>query len=142
MTNNNNLVENLVEVTLPSEENFLKVMETLTRIGIANSNNELFQSCHILQKMGKYYIVHFKELFILDGKNADFSDEDKSRRNTIANLLDDWKLVSVKDKNKTKEPVAPMSKIKVIPYKDKNSWILKQKYTIGNKRKKNDEVAV
>ena len=129
-----NLIDTMVEVLLTDKEDFLKVKETLTRIGVASrKDNTLFQSCHILHKQGKYYITHFKELFSLDGKDTDFSDNDIRRRNTIANLLAEWDLVKLVDPNKTKEPQAPISQIKVIPFKDKDSWNLESKYNIGRK---------
>lgn len=130
------IIETMVEVTLPSEENFLKVKETLTRIGVANKNNELFQSCHILQKRGKLYIVHFKELFALDSKPSTISEEDLGRRNTIANLLAEWELVTLVDPKKSEEPTVLLSKIKIIPFKEKSLWTLVPKYTIGGNKKK------
>lgn len=124
----------LVEVTLKNPEDFLKVKETLSRIGLASKKeNTLYQSCHILHKQGKYYIVHFKELFLLDGKNADLSDGDLARRNRIINLLDEWELVEQVDLNKTETPEAPLNQIKIIPFKDKSNWNLVTKYTIGNR---------
>jgi|TARA_R110000796_G_scaffold52495_3_gene123681 hypothetical protein len=130
-----NLIEELVEVTLPSEESFLKVKETLTRIGIASKKEQkLFQSCHILHKQGKYYIVHFKELFKLDGKINDFSEEDKGRRNTIVTLLAEWELIKPLNLEQIKEPVAPLSQIKILPHKEKGEWELVAKYSIGKKR--------
>ena len=130
-------LDNLVEVTIAEDEDFLKIKETLTRIGIASrKENKLYQSCHILHKQGKYYIVHFKELFALDGKPTDFSDEDKGRRNTIVNLLKEWDLVSVVNIEKIESPRAPMGQIKIIPHKEKSEWILEAKYNIGRKRNK------
>ena len=130
-----NAVSNMVEVLLEKEDDFLKVRETLTRIGVASrKTNTLFQSCHILHKQGKYYIVHFKELFALDGKPFTFSEEDKGRRNAIANLLDEWGLVKLIDKNKSSEPIVPITKIKIIPFKEKNDWELIAKYNIGKKK--------
>lgn len=124
----------LVEVRLRSPEDFLKVKETLSRIGLASKkDNTLYQSCHILHKQGKYYIVHFKELFLLDGKQADFSEQDVARRNRIAALLDEWELVDLVDPAKTESPVAPINQIKIIPFKEKNNWNLVTKYTIGNR---------
>tara|TARA_Y100000296_G_scaffold73509_1_gene91066 strand:+ start:129 stop:506 length:378 start_codon:yes stop_codon:yes gene_type:complete len=124
----------MVEVGLKSDDDFLKVRETLTRIGVASRKDRtIYQSCHILHKQGRYYIVHFKELFALDGKQTNFSDNDKARRNTIANLLAEWGLVSLKDTN-SQEPVAPLSQIKVLPYKEKDEWTLTAKYNIGKKR--------
>lgn len=129
-------IRELVEVTLPDPDSFLKVRETLSRIGVASKKEKvLYQSCHILHKQGRYYIVHFKQLFLLDGKSSDFSDEDRGRLNTIANLLDEWELVSLVDVDKSKEPVAPLSLIKIIPYKEKSEWNLVTKYNIGKKRK-------
>ena len=126
--------ESMLEVSLPEPDNFLKVRETLTRIGIASrKENKLYQSCHILHKQGKYYIVHFKELFGLDGKPSNFSEDDIARRNTIANLMAEWGLVDLVEPAKSKEPVAGMSQIKIIPYKEKNDWELVTKYTIGRK---------
>jgi len=131
---NSGLIDSLVEVELPNEESFLKVKETLTRIGIASKKEKkLFQSCHILHKQGKYYIVHFKELFMLDGKINNFDDEDKGRRNTIIGLLQQWDLIKVLTPSKIEEPVAPLSQIKILPYKDKNEWELAAKYRIGRK---------
>lgn len=130
-----NLVDDLVEVELPSDEGFLKVKETLTRIGIASKKDKkIFQSCHILHKQGKYYIVHFKELFMLDGKINSFSDEDKARRNTIVNLLEEWELISVVKPAMVEDPIAPLSQIKILPYKEKDQWELVAKYSIGKKR--------
>jgi len=129
-------VSDLVEVVLPEPDNFLKVKETLTRIGVASKKEKtIYQSCHILHKQNKYYIVHFKELFLLDGKPSDFTENDKARRNTIANLLHEWELVDLVDASKTAEPVAPLNQIKIIPYKEKNDWHLLAKYTIGNKKR-------
>jgi hypothetical protein len=130
-----NLIDELVEVTLPSEESFLKIKETLTRIGIASKKDQkLFQSCHILHKQGKYYIVHFKELFKLDGKTNDFSEEDKGRRNTIVALLTEWGLITPLNAEQIVEPTAPLSQIKILPHKEKSDWELVAKYSIGKKR--------
>tara|TARA_B100000424_G_scaffold22580_1_gene16096 strand:- start:2811 stop:3206 length:396 start_codon:yes stop_codon:yes gene_type:complete len=130
-----NQVENLVEIELPNEESFLKIKETLTRIGIASKKDQkLYQSCHILHKQGKYYIVHFKELFMLDGKQTNFDVEDQGRRNTIVNLLQQWELIKVVDKAKIESPSAPLSQIKILPYKDKDAWELVAKYSIGRKK--------
>ena len=124
----------LVEVRLRSPEDFLKVKETLSRIGLASKkDNTLYQSCHILHKQGRYYIVHFKELFMLDGKPADFSESDVARRNRIALLLDEWSLVEIVDKFKVQEPVSPINQIKIIPHKEKSQWNLVAKYTIGGR---------
>ena len=132
----NDLIDSLVEVKIAEEEDFLKIKETLTRIGVASrKDKKLYQSCHILHKQGKYYIVHFKELFALDGKPSDFNAEDKGRRNMIIQLLEDWNLIKVVEKEKIKEPKAPMMQIKIIPYKDKENWTLEAKYNIGRKKK-------
>ena len=129
-------VDSLVEVKIAEEEDFLKIKETLTRIGVASRKDQkLYQSCHILHKQGKYYIVHFKELFALDGKPSDFTDEDKGRRNTIVQLLAEWGLIKVVEENSIKEPKAPMSQVKIIPHKDKANWTLEAKYNIGRKKK-------
>ena len=129
-------VENLIEVTLEKQDDFLKVRETLTRIGVAaKKDNILYQSCHILHKQGKYYIVHFKELFALDGKPSNISDNDLARRNTIANLMAEWGLVKLVDPNKSKDNIAPLSQIKILPFKNKSEWQLVSKYTIGKKKK-------
>ena len=131
----NTSVDKLVEVTLNTSEDFLKVKETLTRIGIASvKDKKLFRSCHILHKQGKYYIVHFKELFALDGKTTNFSEEDEGRRNTIANLISQWDLVKIVDPKKTSQNIAPLSSIKVISYSDKSEWDLIAKYNIGRKK--------
>jgi hypothetical protein len=128
-----------LEVLLIQPDDFLKVRETLTRIGVASRKDKiLYQSCHILHKQGKYYIVHFKELFALDGKQADLSDNDLERRNTIAKLLSDWGLVKIIDNTKFTE-LAPLSQIKVIAHKDKHEWDLQTKYNIGKKRVDPDE---
>ena len=128
-------VDQMIEVTLEQQDDFLKVRETLTRIGIASrKDNTLYQSCHVLHKQGKYYIVHFKELFALDGKPANFDEADIARRNTIANLLSDWGLIKLVDASRSASPVAPMSQIKIIPHKDKSEWTLEAKYTIGRKK--------
>jgi hypothetical protein len=135
------LVEEFVEIKLPDSENFLKVKETLTRIGVASSQSkELFQSCHILHKKGRYFIVHFKELFELDGKESNFSDEDKARRNTIANLLAEWGLVDLVNTDRSKAPVAPLSKIKVLSFKEKDEWKLTPKYHVGKKKLEGEKV--
>ena len=127
-------VKDMVEVKLSAEDDFLKVRETLTRIGVASrKTNTLFQSCHILHKQGHYFIVHFKELFALDGKPTDFTDEDRQRRNTIANLLIEWGLVSPVT-NINEEDLLPISKVKIIPFNQKNDWELVAKYNIGKKR--------
>jgi len=131
----NTSVENMVEVKLRSAEDFLKIRETLTRIGVASRRDKvLFQSCHILHKQGRYYIVHFKELFALDGKPTNFSEEDQARRNTIANLLAEWELIDIVDTERTKDPVAPLNQIKILAHKEKGEWKLEAKYNIGKKR--------
>lgn len=123
-----------LEVTLVQSDDFLKVRETLTRIGVASRKDKiLYQSCHILHKQGRYYIVHFKELFALDGKQADLTENDLQRRNTIAKLLSDWGLIKVTNANLLKD-LAPLSQIKVIAFKDKDDWDLQAKYNIGKKR--------
>ena len=133
----NKLVEwtpaSMLEVTLNEPDDFLKVRETLTRIGVASRKDQkLFQSCHILHKQGRYFIVHFKELFLLDGKKSNLEENDIARRNTIATLMSDWGLITIDSGTKT-EPIAPMRQIKIIPYREKNSWELCPKYNIGNK---------
>ena len=127
--------DQMVEVTLNEPDDFLKVRETLTRIGVASrKEKKLYQSCHILHKQGRYYIVHFKELFALDGKHANLTANDVQRRNRIARLLADWGLISVV-KAEAVEMVAPLNQIKVLSFKDKGDWILEQKYNIGKKGK-------
>jgi hypothetical protein len=129
------MIDTLVEVLLLHDENFLKIKETLTRIGIASrKDKKIYQSCHILHKQGKYYIVHFKELFMLDGKINNFDNEDKARRNTIVNLLEEWNLIKTVDPASIQEPVAPLSQIKILAHKEKGDWELVAKYSIGKKR--------
>ena len=129
------LSDTFLEVKLKREEDFLKVKETLTRIGIASrKEKKLYQSCHILHKRGQYYIVHFKELFLLDGKQSDFTAEDRGRRNAIALLLEEWGLLSVVDADKYQDPRAKISSIRILPFKEKGEWELESKYTIGKKR--------
>mgnify|MGYP001587298593 FL=1 len=124
----------MVEVSLSEPDDFLKVRETLTRIGVASrKERKLYQSCHILHKQGRYYIVHFKELFALDGKNTNFTLNDLQRRNRIAQLLSDWGLVAVVDATAI-EDVAPLNQIKVLAFKDKDEWTLESKYNIGRKK--------
>ena len=124
--------EQMLEVELKEPDDFLKIRETLSRIGVASRKEKvLFQSCHILHKQGKYYIVHFKELFALDGKQTNLSENDIARRNTISKLLSDWGLVKIKGET---NPAAPLSQIKIISFKDKNDWTLETKYNIGKKR--------
>ena len=128
------LINSFIEIELPIPENFLKIKETLTRIGVSSkTENKLWQSCHILHKRGKYYIVHFKELFLLDGLDADFPESDKARRNTICNLLAEWNLVKLKDPAKSKEPVVPVTFLKILPFGQKKEWVLIPKYNIGRK---------
>lgn len=130
MIEENQLIEELVEVKLKRPEDFLKIKETLTRIGISSKDKKLFQSCHIFHKKGKYYIVHFKELFKLDGKFSDISLEDKQRRNAIASLLEEWGLLEVIDKSKIEDKIH-IRKMKIISYKEKDEWELVVKYNIG-----------
>ena len=123
-----------VEVELPTQDSFLKVKETLTRIGISSrKERKLYQSCHILHKQGRYSILHFKELFILDGKHNTLTEEDIARRNTIVNLLEEWELVKTVDPTKTADPVASLNQIKIISFKEKGEWELSVKYNIGKK---------
>ena len=127
--------DRMLEVLLNEPDDFLKVRETLTRIGVASrKEKKLYQSCHILHKQGKYYIVHFKELFALDGKHANLTSNDVQRRNRIARLLADWGLISVVKPDSVSD-IAPLNQIKVLAYKDKGDWILEQKYNIGKKTK-------
>ena len=122
----------MLEVVLNEPDDFLKVRETLTRIGVASrKDKKLYQSCHILHKQGRYFIVHFKELFLLDGKKSNLEENDISRRNTIAQLMSDWGLITIQDKDKM-NPMAPMRQIKIISFKEKNEWELCPKYNIGN----------
>ena len=126
-------VSDMLEVTIKQPDDFLKIRETLTRIGVASRKDKtLFQSCHILHKQGKYYITHFKELFDLDGKKSTLTENDIQRRNTIALLLQDWSLIEVTDKDKVQNK-APLSQIKVLPFKEKKEWNLSAKYNIGKK---------
>ena len=131
--------ESMLEVKLKQPDDFLKVRETLTRIGVASRKDRvLFQSCHILHKQGKYFITHFKELFALDGKKSTLVDNDIQRRNTIALLLQDWNLIDIVDKSKV-ENKAPLSQIKVLPFKEKKEWTLNAKYNIGKKPTETDK---
>lgn len=135
--NNNNLVDwlpcSMLEITLNEPDDFLKVKETLTRIGVASrKDNRLYQSCHILHKQGRYFIVHFKELFLLDGKPSNLTENDIQRRNTIATLLSDWGLITISDEAQASN-VAQLRQIKIIPFKDKGNWDLCPKYNIGHK---------
>ena len=132
MENINWSQDQMLEVTLKEPDDFLKIRETLSRIGVASrKERKLYQTCHILHKQGKYFIVHFKELFALDGKNTNLSENDIARRNRIAALLSDWGLVDVKGNT---NPIAPLSQIKIISFKEKDEWILETKYNIGKKR--------
>jgi hypothetical protein len=128
-------IDEMVECTLAEPDDFLKIRETLTRIGVASRKDKtLFQSCHILHKQGRYYIVHFKELFILDGKPTNFSENDQARRNTIANLLVEWSLIQLVNSEQTSTLVVPLNQLKILSYKEKEEWVLTAKYNIGNKK--------
>lgn len=132
----NDILESLIEIKIAEEEDFLKIKETLTRIGVASrKEKKLYQSCHIFHKQGKYYIVHFKEMFALDGKPSNFSEEDKGRRNKIIGLLQDWGLLKVVDPDRILEPQSAMSQIKIINHKEKNEWTLEAKYNMGRSKK-------
>ena len=125
-----------VEIRLKTDDDFLKVRETLTRIGVASrKDKKLFQSCHILHKQGRYFIVHFKELFEMDGLESDISNTDVGRRNTIACLLEEWGLLDIVDEDKVEEPQVSLGKMKILPFKDKDDWELIPKYHIGNRKK-------
>lgn len=129
------VIDSLIKVELEQQEDFLKIKETLTRIGVASKKDKtLYQSCHILHKQGSYYIVHFKELFMLDGKPSNFSDEDRLRRNTIATLLEQWGLLKINTKDNLEQGLAPISQIKILSHKEKDEWELVAKYNIGRKR--------
>lgn len=124
-----------IEITLPMPDNFLKIKETLTRVGISSrKEKKLYQSCHILHKQGRYVILHFKELFILDGKENNFSEEDKARRNTILNLLEEWGLLSIINSRECEDPIAPLNQIKVLSHREKDDYQLISKYAIGKKK--------
>ena len=126
-------IANMLEISFKENDDFLKIRETLTRIGVASRKDKtLYQSCHILHKRGKYYLVHFKELFALDGKESTISENDLARRNAIARLLEEWDLLSILDENQSSTPLAPMSQIKVLPHKEKPEWNLVAKYNIGS----------
>ena len=128
-------IDEMVECTLAEPDDFLKIRETLTRIGVASRKDKtLYQSCHILHKQGRYYIVHFKELFILDGKPTNFSENDQARRNTIANLLVEWNLIKLVNSEQTSTLVVPLNQLKILAYKEKDEWVLTAKYNIGNKK--------
>ena len=125
----------MVECTLKEPDDFLKIRETLTRIGVASRKDKtLYQSCHILHKQGRYFIVHFKELFALDGKPTNFSENDQARRNTIANLLSEWGLIVLVSSERTTELVVPLNQLKILAYKEKEEWTLTAKYNIGSKK--------
>ena len=129
------IVDSLLEIKLGEEDDFLKVMETLTRIGVASKKEkQLYQSCHILHKQGRFYIVHFKELFALDGKPTDFSDDDRTRRNTIAKLLEDWGLCKIASEPAISQPTGHLNQIKILAFKEKGDWTLTPKYQIGKKK--------
>ena len=126
-------IGNMLEISFKENDDFLKIRETLTRIGVASRKDKtLYQSCHILHKRGKYYLVHFKELFALDGKESTISENDLARRNAIARLLEEWELLSITDNTQSSTPLAPMSQIKVLPHKEKPEWNLIAKYNIGS----------
>ena len=126
-------IEDMLEISFEENDDFLKIRETLTRIGVASRKDKtLYQSCHILHKRGKYYLVHFKELFALDGKESSITENDLARRNAIARLLEEWDLLSILDEEQSSTPLAPMSQIKVLPHKEKPEWNLVAKYNIGN----------
>ena len=131
--------DQMVEISLNEPDDFLKVRETLTRIGVASrKEKKIYQSCQNLHKQGRYFLVHFKELFALDGKHANLTSNDVQRRNRIAQLLSDWGLVEVLNTDQIRD-IAPLNQIKVLAYRDKGDWILETKYNIGSKKKKNDE---
>ena len=128
-------IEEMVECSLAEADDILKVRETLTRIGVASRKDKtLFQSCHILHKQGRYFIVHFKELFALDGKPTNFSENDQARRNTIANLLAEWGLIKLINPEKSSELVVPLNQLKILSYKEKDEWELTAKYNIGSRK--------
>jgi hypothetical protein len=141
MNTNDDIVKwepaDMLEVSLREPDDFLKIKETLTRIGVSSKRDEntLFQSCHILHKQGRYFIVHFKELFLLDGKPSNLTENDIERRNTITDLLSDWGLLDIIDENKIKGNFAPLKQIKIISHKEKRNWNLESKYSIGNIKK-------
>ena len=130
--------DQMIEISLSEPDDFLKVRETLTRIGVASrKEKKIYQSCHILHKQGRYFIVHFKELFALDGKHANLTQNDVQRRNRIVHLLADWVLLDIMNVEKIQD-ISPLNQIKVLSYKDKGDWILETKYNIGSKKKKTD----
>ena len=127
--------DSMLEITLKQPDDFLKIRETLSRIGVASRKDKiLYQSCHILHKQGRYYIVHFKELFALDGKPTNFSENDQARRNTIANLLSEWGLIALVNPESSSELVVPLNQLKILSFKEKDQWDLTAKYNIGSKR--------
>ena len=128
-------IEDMLEISFKENDDFLKIRETLTRIGVASRKDKtLYQSCHILHKRGRYYLVHFKELFALDGKPTNFSENDQARRNTIANLLSEWGLIVLVDSERTSELTVPLNQLKILAYKEKEEWTLTAKYNIGSKK--------
>ena len=132
--------EQMLEVTLKEPDDFLKIRETLSRIGVASrKERKLYQSCHILHKQGRYYIVHFKELFALDGKPTNFSENDQARRNTVANLLAEWGLIKLSEPSVTEELTVPLNQLKILSFKEKDEWNLTAKYNIGSKRSEDGE---
>lgn len=131
--------DDLVEIKLHDPEDFLKIKETLTRIGVPSRRDKtLFQSCHILHKQGRYAIVHFKELFALDGKQTTMDENDVARRNTIVNLLEEWGLLDIDNSDKTSDPIAPISQIKIVRHADKGEWKLEPKFNVGRKKRDSD----
>ena len=139
--NTDELLKSFIEVKLPDPQSFLKVKETLGRIGVASRKDKtLYQSCHILHKKGKYYLVHFKEMFQLDNKPTEFTEEDVGRRNTIANLLNEWGLVELSDPLKSADPLTPLNRIKILSYQEKPEWNLIAKYSIGSSKRRTNEI--
>ena len=133
-------IEDMIECTLDKPDDFLKIRETLTRIGVASRKDRtLYQSCHILHKQGRYFIVHFKELFALDGKPTNFSENDQARRNTISNLLAEWGLIKIVTQEETSTLIVPLNQLKILSYKEKDEWTLIPKYNIGNKKVENEQ---
>ncbi len=133
-------IEDMIECTLEKPDDFLKIRETLTRIGVASRKDKtLYQSCHILHKQGRYFIVHFKELFALDGKPTNFSENDQARRNTISNLLAEWGLIKIVTQEETSTLIVPLNQLKILSYKEKDEWTLIPKYNIGNKKVENEQ---
>ena len=133
-------IEDMIECTLDKPDDFLKIRETLTRIGVASRKDRtLYQSCHILHNQGRYFIVHFKELFALDGKPTNFSENDQARRNTISNLLAEWGLIKIVSAEQTSTLIVPLNQLKILSYKEKDEWTLIPKYNIGNKKVENEQ---